>query len=748
MKTNRKGTENMKFFTKNQDSRWITVEEISCWFETSTKPAPYLRQEFTCDSPAEGAKAAICGLGYFVLYINGKRVGDHVLDPVVSRFDKHARYVVHDISRHLKKGKNAIGVVLGTGWYNCHTPGLWALEKACWRDVPKMRLELRDARGKLLLGSDAGWKATNGGPIVFDGLRNGETYDARKEFDGDFSKVNFNDSDWKSAAGIRPPGGLLEEQTCVPVRIVDTQELTVKTPKGVYDLGRNIAGHARITVKGEAGAKVTLRYAERIYDDGTLSRENQQFAEIREDRWQTDEYILKGDAAGETWEPSFTYHGFQYVEVTIEGKATLRKIEARIVNTDFVEIGSFESGNAMINTLQTLTKRSYLANFVGIPTDCPHREKNGWTGDAQLASETGLCNFDAAASYRQWLATMRDCQLADGNLPGIVPTGGWGFNWGNGPAWDSALFVIPWNVYLYTGDTTLLKENYESMKLYLSHADAMAVDGITQFGLGDWCSDPAKMVDARLTNTAIRYSLLMMTAEIADLLKVPADAVKFRKDAAFIRKAFHKTFYKGKGIYAEGELTAMGSALYFGLCPNESIRKATVKRLAECVEGCGATAQFGIIGAKVVPRVLADNGYAELAAKFFTQEEYPGWAHWVIADKATSLHEIWDTGASWNHIMFGDLSAWCFKYPGGFRFSAAHPGYRHLTIQPEIIREWGSFKAQHRGYITEWQYNEKDDTVFIRVTVPEGCKAEVILPCGCKKSCKPGTYEFIDIPMP
>ncbi|MBR1999272.1 MAG: hypothetical protein IJ992_02025, partial [Lentisphaeria bacterium] len=265
---------------------------------------------------------------------------------------------------------------------------------------------------------------------------------------------------------------------------------------------------------------------------------------------------------------------------------------------------------------------------------------------------------------------------------------------------------------------------------------------------GDWCSDPAKMVDERLTNTAIRYSLLIMAADIADLLKVPADAAKFRKDAAFVRKAFHKAFYKGKGIYAEGELTAMGAALYFGLCPNEAIRKATVKRLAECVEGCGATAQFGIIGAKVVPRVLADNGYAELAAKFFTQEEFPGWAHWVIADNATSLHEIWSTGASWNHIMFGDLSAWCFKYPGGFRFSAAKPGYKNLTIQPEIIREWGSFKAQHRGYITEWQYNEKDDTVFIRVTVPEGCKAEVILPCGCKKSCKPGIYEFIDIPMP
>ncbi len=737
----------MQFFKKHTDSRWISRVDASTNFETTTTPAPWFRREFFCPAnSACGAKLAVCGLGYQEVYLNGQRVSDRVLDPVASVYDKHVRYVVYDVSSLLREGEqNVLGVVLGTGWYNCHTPGMWVLEYAPWRDFPKMRLELRSASGKLITASDTAWKCTQNGPIVFDGLRNGETYDARLELTG-WAETGYDDSDWWETGIIRAPGGLMEEQTSTPVRIVETIPLGKPNSFNVYDLAANIAGHARITVKGKAGAKVTIRYAERITPGGDLSTDHQQFQRFINDRWQTDEYILKGDKKSETWEPRFTYHGFQYIKIEIEGQAKLLSLEARRVNTDFASVGEFTAGNEMINTLQKLTRRSYLANFVGIPTDCPHREKNGWTGDAQLASETGLCNFDAAAAYRQWIGTMRDCQRADGNLPGIVPTGGWGFNWGNGPAWDCALFVIPWNVYLYTGDKTMLRENYDAMKRYLDYSDSQTLDGITQHGLGDWCSAPAEMVDPRLTNTAIYYSLLNTAADIADILKKQNDAAVFRKQAKQIQKAFHKEFYRGRGIYAKGELTAMGAALYYGLCPDEKVRRLTLARLADCVEGCGATAQFGIIGAKTVPRVLAENGYAALAARFFTQEEYPGWAHWVIADNATSLHEVWGAYASWNHIMFGDLSGWCFRYPGGFRFDAAHPGWKKLTIQPEIIPDWKTFRAEHRGYVTEWTCNETEETADIRITVPAGCTAKVILPCGYTKICKPGICEFLNIP--
>ncbi len=734
----------MNFFTKHTDSRWISHKDALTNLELTTTPAPWLRREFICSESAAGAKLAICGLGYYEVYLNGKRVGDHILDPVVSVYDKRIRYVVYDVGKLLKKGKNAVGVVLGTGWYNAHTRGMWKLEYASWRDFPKMRMELRSASGKIITSSDMEWTCSQDGPITFDGLRNGESYDARKEFNG-WTKAGFDDSAWTKAGVIRAPGGLMEEQTAPPIRILETIPLSKPNKFNVFDLRNNIAGFARITVKGDAGAKIIIRYAERLTADGDLSTEHQEFEVLKGDRWQTDEYILHGGAE-EIWEPRFTYHGFQYIKITIEGKAELLKLEARRIGSDFTSIGSFISGNDMINTLQTLTRRSYLANFVGIPTDCPHREKNGWTGDAQLASDTGLCNFDAAENYRQWLDTMRDCQRPDGNLPGIVPTGGWGFNWGNGPAWDCALFVIPWNVYLYTGDDNMLRENYDAMKLHLDYAGSMTVDGITQLGLGDWRSEPAKQVDPRLTNTAIYHYMLNIAADIADILKKNNDATLFRHQAKAVRKAFHREFYKGKGIYAEGELTAMGSALYFGLCINEQVRKAALKRLAECAEGCGATAQFGIIGAKAVPRVLAENGYVRLAAQFFTQEEFPGWAHWVIADHAVSLHEDWSDKDSRNHIMFGDLSGWCFRYPGGFRFSAENPGYKKLVIQPEIIPEWGSFHAEHRGYATEW-ICKNGETADIRITVPAGCTAKVILPCGYTKICKPGKYEFLDMPF-
>ncbi len=734
----------MKFFQKHTDSRWISVKDAGTNLELTTGPAPWLRREFTCNKPSAGAKLAICGLGYYEVYLNGKRVGDHILDPLVSVYDKHARYVVYDVGKLLKKGKNAVGVVLGTGWYNAFTRSLWKLEYASWRDFPKMRLEMRDESGSLITASDMEWTCTQDGPITFDGLRNGETYDARKEFCG-WAEVGFDDSAWAEVGIIRAPGGLLEEQTAPPIRVLETIPLSCPNKYNVFDLQNNIAGFARITVKGVAGAKVTVRYAERMTDDGDLSTENQEFGILIGERWQTDEYILRGGAE-EVWEPRFTYHGFQYIKIAIEGKAELLKLEARRIGSDFASIGNFTTGNGMINTLQTLTRRSYLANFVGIPTDCPHREKNGWTGDAQLASDTGLCNFDAAENYRSWLDTMRDCQRPDGNLPGIVPTGGWGFNWGNGPAWDCALFVIPWNVYLYTGNAALIRENYEAMKLYLDYADSMTVDGITRLGLGDWCSDPAKLVDPRLTNTAIYHYMLNIAADIADILKKSADAKIFRRQAKLIRTAFHREFYRGGGVYAEGELTAMGAALYFGLCINEQVRKATLKHLVNAVEECGATAQFGIIGAKAVPRVLAENGYAELAARFFTQENFPGWAYWVIADHAVSLHEVWGNHSSWNHIMFGDLSAWCFRYPGGFRFGAEHPGYKKLTIQPMIIPEWKTFRAEHRGYITEWECNPDGETVNIKITIPEKCAATVVLPCGFTKFCRAGQYEFIDMP--
>lgn len=733
----------MKFFAKHTDSRWIGhLPGEVCAFQynmkLSTRPAPYLRCEFETEN-ISGAQLAVCGLGLHEVYLNGKKVGDHVLDPVPGIYDKNAYYVVHSAEKYLKKGRNTIGVILGNGLYNDSVTAAWLFEAASWRDLPKLRLELRGGNGKLILGSGGNWKITREGPIVYDALRNGEHYDARRELDG-WNRTGYDDSKWIPAQAVRGPGGLLREQTGTPVRIVDTQELSNPNPKNVYDLGRNISGHARITVRGKAGAKIILQYAERLTPEGDIrTKELCSFPCQDGTYWQYDEYILRGTGKPEVWEARFSYYGFQYVRVRIEGEAELEKIEARIVNTDFASVGNFTSGCEIMNTLQTLTRRSYLANFVGIPTDCPHREKNGWTGDAQLASETGLCNFDAAAGYRQWIAIMRDCQRPDGALPGIVPTPGWGFNWGSGPAWDCALFVIPWNVRLYTGDDSLLKESLENMRRYLDFVDTVAEGDLMRFGLGDWCSS-VEMPDPCLTNTAIYCECLRIYMNAALICGDAKEAARAEKKRRAVMKAFQKAFYRGDGVYGDGGMTALAAPLYFGLCPTETVRRAVLRNLVKLAEENHSKALFGILGAKYVPRVLAENGYAALAARFFTQKEYPGWAHWVLEGHATSLWEMWDGKASRNHIMFGDLSAWCFKYPGGFRFSEERPGFRRLTVQMCVIPEWKHFRAEYRGYETSWKCTGKG--VRMQVVVPEGCAADVILPSGGREVCRTGKHCF------
>lgn len=719
----------MKFF-KTHESRWIGMADSDA--------APYFFTTFDCGE-TQGAQVAVCGLGYYELYINGLRVGDRVLEPIVSVYDHRVRYNVLDVSGYLVQGVNSVGVILGHGWYDHKVGEVWNFEHAYWRHHPKLRLEMRAADGSLLLSSTRSWMGSTDGPITHTQLRNGEHYDARREFPG-WPAVDFvPDGRWRKAATCAAPGGVLEAETALPCRVVRTFEI-VGRPNvfGVYDIGTNLAGRCRITVRGTGpGTKVGLDYAERITEDGELSGYAQD-SFVKSGKFQHEEYFIKGDGSDEVWESRFTYHGFRYVKVGIHGgEAALLKIEVREIGTDLTSVGSFESSSADLNRLQELTRVSFLANFVGIPTDCPHREKNGWTGDAQLACETGLYNFNPAASYGEWVDTLRDCQRPSGELPGIAPSAGWGYNWGNGPNWDGALFVVPYHVYLYTGDDSLLRKNYEAMRLYLDFCDSVSDDDIVVFGLGDWCPPlGTKMVDGFFSTTAAYYGLVVMFADIAAHFGRTDDVKRCREQAQRIKDNFNKKFYNGNGVYADGGLTAQGTPLYFGLC-HDGEGKAVLQTLVSASEQCGCTAQFGILGAKHVPRVLADNGYADLALRFFTQEQYPGWVNWLRRG-AVSLWETWEGAASRNHIMFGDLSAWLFRYAAGFKHQPENPGWKRLSICPENLKALDSVKADYRGYVSHWT---RDKGVFtLEVTVPKGCTADVVMPDGRATVCEAGVH--------
>ena len=702
-------------------------------WQGAVRPAPLFRREFTVDGTVRRASVHVCGLGYYELYLNGEKVGDHVLDPTVTQYDRRARYVTYDAGTHLRQGMNAVGVMLGNGWYNCHTPDVWHFDKAVWRDYPKLllQLEVTLADGlRLVCGSGPEWLVADG-PIRFDGLRNGETYDARRELPG-WHAPGFDDSEWQHAAVVPGPGGVLEPQVSPPCKVVETIEPAsmreIRSGVAVYDMGQNMAGWVQLRVRGPAGTEVTLRHAERLGEDGDIDQGNiDRF--IKEGDCQTDRYILKGDGE-EVWEPRFTYHGFQYVQVTgLPEAPTAGHVRGRVVQTAFEQIGSFESSSDVLNRLQQCTLWAYRGNFAGIPTDCPHREKNGWTGDAQLAARTGLLNFDVAAAYRQWLETLADTQRPSGQLPGIAPSAGWGYNWGSGPAWDSALLLIPWYIYLYTGDLSAVQQHYEAMKRYVDFCTCMATGHILSFGLGDWCHvDSTRLAPPALTSTGCYYSHARLLAACADLMQRESDRDRYSGLADGIKDAFNRAFYKGDGIYAGGEHTALACAVYQGLA-DECERLAVVSKLAAAVEANDCRADFGILGAEYVPRVLAEYGHADLAFRLITQPEYPGWVHW-LKQGATTLWESWNGSGSRNHIAFGDISAWMFNYLAGIVPDPSKPGFARVLVRPRPVSGLDWIRASHRsphGTIRS-AWRRAAEGLVLEVELPPGTTGHVLLP--------------------
>ena len=719
----------MKIFSFSKDAAWIgRADAVMVDWKAATKPAPLFRAEFALDAKPVAATLRVCGLGFFEARLNGEKVGDHVLDPVVTQYDRRVRYVAHDVKARLRKGANALGVMLGNGWYNCHTADAWHFDKAVWRDHPKLflQLDVRLQNGRTFrLCSGPGWRVAEG-PVRFDGLRNGEFYDAREERPG-WDAPGFDDSAWASAIIVPGPGGLPEEQAAPACKVFETlAPVSVKTLRpgvAVYDFGQNIAGWTRLTAQAEAGREVVLRHGERLDAAGALDTGHiRMFCGTGE--FQTDRYTFKGGET-ETWEPRFTYHGFQYVQAeNLPPGATLH---ARVARSSFAEAGRFTSSDATLNRLADATLRAYRSNFVGIPTDCPHREKNGWTGDAQLAVHTGLFAYAAVPNYLAWLDTMVDAQRPNGQLSSIVPSSGWGYNWGSGPAWDSALILIAWACYHETGDQKILERYYEPARRYVDYLATLAQDGILHFGLGDWCAfDPKRMTPAALTSTAYYYACLTYLAHFADNTRRPADAKTLRATAAKVARAFHKKFYKGNGVYADGQPTALACALYYELVP-EREREKIFNALAAACEANNGIADFGILGAFWTPRVLSQYGRPDLAHRIITQPNFPGWVHW-LNQGATTLWESWDGNASRNHIMFGDIYAWMTENLAGLIPTA--PAWRSVLIKPWLPGTLESVGAEHqtpRGKISV-SWKNRGGKCTGKITLPPGTTATLMLP--------------------
>ncbi len=682
--------------------------------------SPVFRKRFTVDHP-ERAQCAVCGLGFFELYLNGRKVGNDLMTPAFTRYDVRCEYYVYEVGAYLKPGENVAEIRLGNGFYNQGINDILRSECAMWKNDPRFLLKLTSAAQTLLV-SDEQWLVAHG-PILNNSIRTGECYDARRELADWLPGDTPDPKIWHRVYRSDSPGGELTLATAPPCRVVrklaPAARWITRDGAQILDFGENIAGNCEIKVSGAAGQSIRLIHGEKLNDERDLDNSHIGLYTFAGD-FQTDRYTLAGRGS-ERWSPTFGYHGFQYVKVFADPGVVLQRIEARVIRSDFAEIGAVNTSDPTLNELVVMARRSYESNFVNLPTDCPHREKFGWTGDAQLMCELGLWYYRSDANYRAWLHSMRDCQRRSGQVPGIVPLGQ---HWQFGPVWDSALILIPFQVWKFTGDREIVRENYAAGRALMNYFASLAQNDLIEFGPGDWCHVHQEQAIPGIVDASAYYFVCAQAmAVMAEIAGCGAEQSVWRELAARIRTAFQEQFYHGDGHYCRDEVTALGLALECGLAAPED-RGRVAFRLDELVRRNECRADFGIVGAKVVPRALAHCGYFDTALRLLTQRQYPGWGWW-LEQGATSFWETWRGEMSRNHVMFGDVGAWCMEYACGVRPEIAAPGFRHFTVSPPESRLLTSCEMNYHTPhgLLAWRWHGENGAFEGELRVPEGCRA-------------------------
>ena len=686
------------------------------WIQYPTEKsgqAYYFRKSFELENVPSAAELYCAAAGLYEVFINGVKVDDRVLAPPPSQYDFRVEYTVYPVKNLLKKGKNVIVFHIGNGFYNCWNNDYCNLAYAPFRDYPKIMTYLQ-IDGDIRIISDNSWKAVPSG-VIYNCLRQGEIYDDNCEVHN-VHDADADESEYMNVSYCNPPGGLIVPEQGHPCKVQKRlAPVNLKVfPFGrlIYDFGVNIAGWCEMTFSAPPGTTVYLEFGEQVSDVGDLNREMIRNLD-KSNMWQEQRFIVGKSGRLENVRTHFTWFGFRYVRVRAENPAIkIEKIQACVIYNDFAEIGSYKSSNAVLNKLLELTKRSFESNFVGIPTDCPHREKNGWTGDVQLACETGLFLYDAEDDYGHYLDCVVGTQRVNGQLACVAPSGIWGYNFGSGPAWDMVLFMLPYQIYRFSGNKKYIERYYDNMKLYMDYCRQHERDGgLLYNGLGDWCPvEHFRMTETVITSTGYYYDMAKKMLFFAELLGKNDDAEYFRNLSEKIRNAFRSKFVRENGVIGDDTWTALGCAVYFGFL-NEDENAAVAARLVGKVRANEHKVDFGILGAKYVPHVLANNNYIDDALKLFTQTEYPGWGNWVKLG-ATTLWETWSGLWSRNHIMFGDVANWCFEHLGGIHFDAGR-----VVISPEIPQDLDFFECEHtipgKGKITvKWHKNSDGEVEY------------------------------------
>ena len=700
-------------------------------------PAPYFRKTFSIEQNINDAKITVCGLGFYELYVNGKNITKGLLAPYVSNPDVLLYYDKYDVAEYLVKGKNVIALVLGNGFLNNPGGNCWDFDKAPYRDAPKLALTL-SVNEAILFESDESFLCAPS-PIVFDDYRMGEHYDATREIDS-WCEIDFDDSSWQNAIVAKTPKGEAKLCEVEPIRVEKEMKPISFYKNGngwIYKFPENNAGVCRLKINGKRGQKIVLTYGE-IVDEKGLNIENLIFGDRSPIMMHKDIYVCKGEGK-EEYTPRFTYHGFQYVFVEgIEDCQANEDLLTYVVfHSDIKSVGSFSCSDEITNKIQEITRRADISNFHYFPTDCPQREKNGWTGDIALSAEQIMLNFSAENSFVEWLNNLRAQQQESGGIYDIIPTQGWG-NIG-GPSWEGALLQATYHVYKYTGDKKVLYDNIGAIRKYLRFAKTKMNDnGLFAYGLGDWCQTNRDFnnptTPKEITNSLAIVDSCEKALRIMRAIEDYTDYDYVSEFLAYIKNRFRQVYVENGLIKKPYDTqTAISMSIYNGIFTKEETPNA-VEQLVEIIHASDDHFDIGVLGSRVVFRVLSTYGYEDLAYKMITQKTHPSYANQVLSGATTlweTFKEVGEDGkpkegsfASLNHHFWGDVSAWFYKYLCGININPRIEDPYVIEIAPKFVSELDYAKAE-REYMGEKisvEIKRKDDKIDVIVKASDKFK--------------------------
>ncbi len=750
-------TTGMAFFStaieKNQwKAKWIGYDKASPWdsiTQWSRLSARYLRREFSSNQKVQRATVYLAGLGMYELYINGSRIGEQVLAPNPTDYRKTYFLNTHDVTEQIKSGANAISVVLGNGRFFTMRQN-YKTQKHNTFGFPKLLLQLElqytDGTRKTIV-SDENWKLNVDGPIRTNNEYDGEEYDATREFAG-WASAGFNDSKWMRPELVKAPEGTMVAQMSEPIKVMQVIEPVSikKLPDGRYilDMGQNFAGWIKLKqLKGRAGTRIKLRFAESLQANGELFTANLRDAKV------TNIYTMKGSGA-ENWQPAFVYNGFRFVEVTgFPGEPAIANFEGHLVYDALETTGSFQTSNTVINTVYRNAWWGIASNYKGMPVDCPQRnERQPWLGDRTVGSQGESYLFNNAALYAKWAQDIEDSQKPEGSIPDVAPAF-WNY-YTDDVTWPAAYFFICNNQYNQFGDIRPVQKHYPSMKKWMMYMKAKYMKNyiVTKDKYGDWCvppeslelihaKDSSRLTDGKLIATAYYYKLLSYMQRFAGLTGNQQDAVYFGLFADSIRQAFQANFYNPqKKFYGNNTVTANLLPLYFGICP-DSLKAAVFNniRIKVHVENHDHIST-GLIGSQWLMRGLTEYGYSELAYILASNKTYPSWGY-MAENGATTIWELWNGNTanpgmnSQNHVMLlGDLLTWFYENLAGIRSSKAEVAFKKIIMKPTVPAGLDFVKASYKSFhgLIKSEWTNQVDRFEWNISIPANTTATIYLP--------------------